>query len=75
MFGHYKHVSFPGYAYRKDFLVAGSIATQSHTNSKPILSSVSSTTNSPTLFFLEETLVGLYFVPVPDVDMVSLDKV
>jgi hypothetical protein len=43
-------------------LSAGSIAThQSHTNSEPILSSVSSTTDSPTIFFLDESLLGLYF--------------
>jgi hypothetical protein len=43
-------------------LSAGSIAThQSHTNSEPILSGVSSTTDSPTIFFLEESLFGLYF--------------
>ena len=43
-------------------LLAASIAThQSHTNSKPILSNVSSTINSSTFLFLEESLFGLYF--------------
>jgi hypothetical protein len=42
-------------------LLAGSIATQSHINSEPILSRVSSTTNSSTLFFLEDNFLGLYF--------------
>jgi hypothetical protein len=42
-------------------LLACSIATQSHTNSEPILNKVSSKINSSTLFFLEDSFFGLYF--------------
>ena len=42
-------------------LFAGPIATQSHTNSEPILSNVSSTINPSTFFFFDDILWGLYF--------------
>jgi hypothetical protein len=46
---------------RISLLAGSSIATQSHINSEPILSSDSSTTNFSILFFLEANFLGLYF--------------
>jgi len=43
-------------------LLTASIAPhQSHTNSEPTLSNVSSTTNPSTFLFLEDNFFGLYF--------------
>ena len=56
-------------------LFSGSIATQSQIYSDPTLSKVSSTMNSgnPFSFYLDQLRVVL-LNPVPDSDVISLDK-